>query len=76
MLRTRRQLPSGGMEEWHEVVAARGRLWQRLVNGLPPDSLSDRVRARAERGVPWLKLVEMGIAFGLVRRPTRPVLFL
>lgn len=43
LLRTRRQLPSGGMEEWHEVVAARGRLWQKLMNDLPPDSHSDRV---------------------------------
>ena len=73
MLRTRRQLPSGGMEEWHEVVAARGRLWQRLINDLPPDSHSDRVRARAEMEVLSLNHVGADIDFGLGRRPTRTV---
>lgn len=68
LLRARRQLPSGGMEEWHEVVAARGRLWQRLVNGLPPDSHSDRVRTRAEIGIPWLIQVDVGIPWSVVRR--------
>lgn len=57
LLRARRQLPSGGMEEWHEIVAARGRLWQRLINDLPPDSHSDRVSDRAMMEVPSLNQV-------------------
>lgn len=43
------------MEEWHEVVADRGRLWQRLLTECLPDSRSDRVSlhgssAHAHRG--------------------------
>ncbi|CBJ30605.1 hypothetical protein Esi_0203_0042 [Ectocarpus siliculosus] len=42
ILRARRQLRSGGMEQWHELVASRGHLWQRLLRNLSPDSHSDR----------------------------------
>jgi len=47
LLRARCQLRSGGIGEWHEVVASRGRLWQRLLRTMSVDSQSDRVRRRA-----------------------------
>ncbi|CAN0241010.1 unnamed protein product, partial [Ectocarpus sp. 4 AP-2014] len=46
ILRARRQLRSGGMEQWCEVVASRRRLWQRLLRDLSPDSHSDRAKLR------------------------------
>ncbi|CAM9942370.1 unnamed protein product, partial [Ectocarpus sp. 12 AP-2014] len=46
ILRARRQLRSGGIEQWYEVVASRRRLWQRLLRNLSPDSHSDREKLR------------------------------
>ncbi|CAB1120808.1 unnamed protein product [Ectocarpus sp. CCAP 1310/34] len=46
ILRARRQLRSGGMEQWYEAVASRRRLWQRLLRNLSPDSHSDRAKLR------------------------------
>ncbi|CAM9582311.1 unnamed protein product, partial [Scytosiphon promiscuus] len=50
LLRSRRQLRSGGMEQWHEVVASRGQLWQKLLKVLSPDSHSDREKLRKLTG--------------------------
>ncbi|CAM9503718.1 unnamed protein product, partial [Hapterophycus canaliculatus] len=50
LLRARRQLQSGGMEQWHEVVASRGQLWQRLLGDLSADSHSDRAKLRKLTG--------------------------
>ncbi|CAM9112960.1 unnamed protein product, partial [Pylaiella littoralis] len=46
LLRARRQLRSGGIEQWHEVVASRGQLWQRMLRNISPDSESDRAKIR------------------------------